>query len=131
MIAPPSRHPNGRLYHWAEDSASQFALAPDWLVELVTERGSARFSTESPIAPTLPEAWHALMNSDHEGSHRAAAVARLFGHLVRKFVDPAIALALALMFDRERNREPLGAHEVRRICADIAQREADRREGKR
>jgi hypothetical protein len=67
------------------------------------------------------------MTTTHEGSRRAGAVARVFGHLVRKFVDPAIALELARMFDRERNAPPLGQGEVIRICADIAELEAERR----
>jgi len=127
VLAPPSVHPSGRVYAWSVDSASEFALAPDWLIRIVTERSSTRASNELAVAPTLPAAWRDLMTGEHEGSRRAGAIAKLFGHLVRKFVDPAVALELVVLFDAERNHEPLGRDEVTRICADIAELEAERR----
>jgi hypothetical protein len=123
VLAPPSIHPSGRLYEWSVDSADAFADAPQWLIELVT----ARSSKCKAVAPTLPTAWQAVMESSHEDSRRAGAIAKVFGHLIRKFVDPAIAVALAEMFDRERNKPPLGRDEVIRICSDIAELEAERR----
>jgi hypothetical protein len=124
VIAPPSIHPSGRAYQWSVDSADAFADAPPWLVELVTARSSKSGNT---VAPTLPATWQAVMEGEHEDSRRAGAIAKIFGHLVRKYVDPAVALALAEMFDRERNKPPLGRDEVIRICSDIAELEAERR----
>jgi hypothetical protein len=124
VLCPPSIHPSGRAYEWSVDSADAFADAPQWLLELVTAR-SQKSGNGQP--PTLPATWQAVMEGEHEDSRRAGAVAKIFGHLVRKYVDPAIALGLAEMFDRERNKPPLGQDEVIRICRDIAELEAERR----
>ena len=75
----------------------------------------------------MPEQWQALLSRDHEGSRRAGAVAKVFGHLVRKYVDAGVATALAELLNRERNKPPLDPEEVARICDDIADREFERR----
>ena len=67
------------------------------------------------------------MQHEHEGSHRAAAIAKVFGLLVRKDVPSVVALEFARMFDREKNREPLGEADVERICNDIAGLDIGRR----
>jgi hypothetical protein len=127
VIAPPSRHPNGNLYRWAEESAASFASAPDWLIELVTERAARKSDNGNAVAPAPPDAWRALIDADHEGSHRSSAVARLYGYLVRHWVEPVLALRIVFMFDELRNKPPLGIGEVRRIADDIADLEARRR----
>jgi hypothetical protein len=127
VMVPPSVHPDGPVYTWSVDGASEIAFAPEWLIALVTER-SRESGHGKAVAPTLPQSWQAVMEGEHEGSRRAGAVAKIFGHLVRKYVDPAVALALVEMFDRERNKPPLDHDEVVRICRDIARREADRRD---
>lgn len=129
VLAPPSIHPSGRAYAWSVDSANTFAFAPPWLLAIVTDRSRKR--NAGAVAPTLPEAWRALMEADHEGSHRSAAIARVFGHLIRKYVEPAIALYLAESFDALHNKPPLGLEEVTRIADDIAAYEIERREERR
>jgi hypothetical protein len=124
VLAPPSTHPNGRRYCWSVDSASEFADAPDWLIELVTK--GARASSGASAA-TLPEAWRSFIEDTYEGSHRGSAIARLAGLLLRKYVDPYVALSLCQLFNMVRCREPLTWNDVRRIVDDIADREADRR----
>jgi Bifunctional DNA primase/polymerase, N-terminal/Primase C terminal 1 (PriCT-1) len=126
VLAPPSVHPSGRGYIWSVDSASEFARAPDWLIELVTAR-ACRLGSVASAVPTLPEQWQALLSRDHEGSRRAGAVAKVFGHLVRKYVDAGVATALVELLNRERNKPPLDPEEVARICDDIADREFERR----
>jgi Bifunctional DNA primase/polymerase, N-terminal len=132
VLAPPSIHPSGRAYAWSVDSASEFAPAPQWLIDVVTARGR-RPGNGAMVAPTLPASWQAIMEGEHEGSRRAGTVAKLFGHLVRQTprtgIDPVAALSLAQIFDRARNSPPLGHDEVVRICRDIAEREAERRDG--
>jgi hypothetical protein len=48
VIAPPSRHLNGRRYHWA--SEQPLAPAPQWLLELTRERTQPN----PPIPPRQP-----------------------------------------------------------------------------
>ncbi len=126
VLVPPSVHPSGRAYCWSVDSADSFADAPEWLVELVTKRHTGG----EPIAHS-PEYWCGFVDREHDGSHRSKAVAQLFGYLVRRYVDPIMALALARLVDEQRHKPPLGGAEVDRICNDIADREVDRREAKR
>jgi hypothetical protein len=126
VLLPPSLHPSGRAYAWSVDSADSFADAPDWLIKIVTNRRA----NGKPIAHS-DEAWRTFIDMAHDGSHRGSAVARLFGYLVRHYVDPRMALSMARIFDETRNEPPLGHGEVDRICNDIAHKEADRREGKR
>jgi hypothetical protein len=126
VLCPPSIHPSGREYAWSVDSASAFADAPDWLLRIVTERSARR--NAGAVAPAAPKEWEELLSREHEGSHRAAFVARVFGHFARKFVEPAVAVNAVIALDLIDNKPPLGVDEVIRICNDIANREADRRE---
>jgi len=126
VLLPPSIHPSGRAYAWSVDSASEFVAAPSWLVEIVTNRRTGG----APIAHS-PESWRTFIDMEHDGSHRGGAIARLYGYLVRRYVDPVMALSITRMFDDQRNEPPLGRAEVDRICNDIAHREADRREAAR
>ena len=77
---------------------------------------------------TPPEAWRSFIDNAYEGSHREHAVARLAGYLLRKYVDPRLALSLCQFFNADRCFEPLARAEVFRIVNAIADREADRRE---
>jgi hypothetical protein len=119
-IAPPSVHPSGRVYAWSIDSASEFAFGPEWLIQIVTAR-------RSPTAAAPPERWRSFINEPVEGSHRDSAIARLYGLLVRKYIDPIVALDIARMFNELRCKPPLADREVVRIANGIADREADRR----
>jgi hypothetical protein len=122
IVAPPSIHPSGRAYCWSVDSASEFADAPDWLVDLVTSRQTVNASA------TPPEAWRSFIEDTYEGSRRGHAIARLAGHLLRRYVDPYVTLSLCQQFNMLRCTEPLTWNDVQRIVNDVANREADRRE---
>jgi hypothetical protein len=47
VVAPPSMHPNGRLYEWRR-SYDQLAIAPDWLISLA--RAKPRSISERALA---------------------------------------------------------------------------------
>jgi hypothetical protein len=128
VLLPPSVHPSGRAYAWSAESADAFAGAPGWLIGIVSERGAG--NRGEPIARS-PEFWRSFIDEDRDGSRRGSAIATLYGHLVRHNVDAFMALSLARMVDETRHKPPLGRGEVDRICNDIANLEADRREGKR
>jgi hypothetical protein len=121
IVAPPSAHPCGRAYAWSVDSGSEFVLAPDWLLAVVGDR-----KARAPI-PTAPERWRTFVDEFHQGSHRGGAIARLSGHLLRRYVDPLVVLSLCRQFNELRCDPPLDDAEVVRVVNDIAAREADRR----
>ena len=129
VLAPPSIHLSGRIYAWSVDSTDEFADAPDWLIVLVTSKvhpAGASFDTVNNA-----EAWRSFVNEPVEGSHRGHSIARLYGLLVRRFLDPIVALDIVRMFNALRCKPPLDDAAVVRIAAAIANREADRREGLR
>jgi hypothetical protein len=124
VLAPPSIHPCGRAYAWSVDSANEFADAPEWLIELVTKH-----SRNGSRPATTPESWRTFIIETVEGSHRSHAIARLYGLLVRKFIDPIVALELLRAWNARCCQPPLHDHDIISIANAIAHREADRREG--
>lgn len=65
VVAPPSVHPNGREYTWDAGQPADIVDAPQWLVELVSER---------PHEPTPAPAMHQVVDSDRPGDLYAAQV---------------------------------------------------------
>jgi hypothetical protein len=124
VLAPPSIHPNGRTYAVSVDSADEFADAPEWLIEIVTAhtRPDARFNANTA------EYWRSFINDQVEGSHRGHAIARLYGLLIRRHLDPYMALDLVRLFNASRCRPPLSEGELISTCSNIATRELSRRE---
>jgi hypothetical protein len=121
VLAPPSIHPSGHVYCWSVDSANEFAAAPDWLIAIINRNGK-------PVEPRSPEDWRTFIGEDVDGSRRSGAIARLYGYLLRRWVDPIFALDVARMFNILRCKPPLDDSDVVRIANAIADREAERRE---
>jgi hypothetical protein len=80
------------------------------------------------VPATPPEAWRSFVEDTFEGSRRSSAIARLAGHLLRRYVDPWVTLSICQTFNMVRCAEPLPWGEVAQIVNNIANREADRRE---
>lgn len=123
VLAPPSIHPSGRAYSWSVDSADTFAYAPDWLIALVTSKAR----NGAPVAAATPESWRSFVDEDVDGSRRGAAIARLYGLLVRRYIDPVVALGIVRNHNKLHCQPPLDDAEVVRIANDIANREAEHR----
>jgi hypothetical protein len=129
VLVPPSVHPSGRVYSWSVDRADEFNDAPEWLIVLVTSRvhpAGASFTTINNA-----ETWRSFISEPVEGSHRGHAIARLYGLLVRRYIDPIVALDLVRIFNTLRCQPPLDDADIIRIAAFVANKEADRREGLR
>jgi hypothetical protein len=126
VLAPPSIHPSGRAYAWSVDSASEFADAPQWLIDIVKSDRSGDGGDEPQATPS--GVWRDLLDCDHEGSRRETAIARVAGLLLRRYVDPFATLGLCHIFNERRCREPLARTEVVRIVGNIAERELGRRQ---
>lgn len=121
VLAPPSIHPSGRVYAWSVDSANAIADAPDWLLTRIT-KGSNGSGEATPAAE-----WRELVTGGVGEGARDCTVAKLSGHLLRRFVDPHVVLELMQTWNAARCRPPLPAGDVERIVNSICGAELRRR----
>src|SRR5215472_6650241 len=122
VLAPPSIHPSGRRYAWSVDTANRIAGAPDWLLARITP-GNGGSSEATP-----PSEWRELVANGIAQGARNDTVTRLTGHLLRRYVDPWIALELIRSWNAARCRPPLADEEIQQIVNSIAGREIKRRQ---
>jgi Bifunctional DNA primase/polymerase, N-terminal/Primase C terminal 1 (PriCT-1) len=121
ILSPPSIHPSGRAYTWSVDTASAFADAPDWLLAKIAERTSGNGEA------TPPAEWRELVAGGVAEGARDCTVAKLSGHLLRRFVDPHVVLELAQCWNATRCRPPLPEDDITRIVNSICAKELRRR----
>ena len=124
IVAPPSRHPSGRIYAWrAGRSPEETGLAPlpDWIL------GEGSPTQGRPGHPL--RYWRKLLAEGVPEGMRNDTVASLCGHLLRHGVDPEVATELLLCWNRERCRPPLSDEEVVRTVRSITRRHERREEG--
>jgi hypothetical protein len=123
VLAPPSIHASGRRYHWSVDTGNRIASAPDWLLARVTAANKACTSGTTPACE-----WHELVANGVAEGARNDSVARLTGHLLRRYVDPRVTLELIRTWNATRCRPPLTDKEIQQIVNSVAGRELKRRE---
>ena len=124
VVAPPSLHISGRRYAWSVDHHPddvQLAPMPDWLTALLVEPKADR-------AGEVVSEWRRLTREGIDAGQRNQAVAKLTGHLLRRYVDPEVAHQLVQAWNAARCRPPLSDEEVTRTVNSIARRELRRRE---
>lgn len=112
IVAPPSIHPSGHPYAWAEGySPEDVALAalPRWLLA-PTGGGRAKRSLAD---------WRQLVREGVPEGQRNSTIASLAGHLLWHQVDPEVVLELLLAWNRMRCRPPLDDAEVAQVVANI------------
>lgn len=120
VVAPPSRHISGGEYAWNVDGHPDevpLAPMPAWLVEACGAHAAPGGRTN--IA--------SLSGQEIVEGGRNATLTRLTGHLLRRYVDPRLALDLVAAFNEARCRPPLAPAEVLKIVESIAGRELRRR----
>jgi hypothetical protein len=124
IVAPPSRHINGRSYCWSVDhhpAETPLAIAPDWLVEKLTARATGSNGGE-PREPVPSGEWDRIITSTN---YRDLAVARLGGYLFRHGFG--IRATIVLVKDWNARHPPsLPDDEVVKILDRIAAKEAAR-----
>jgi hypothetical protein len=120
VLAPPSIHPSGRAYAWSVDSASLIADAPDWLLARIT-KGNGNGEA------TPPEVWRELVAGGVTEGSRNSSVAKLTGHLLRRFIDPHVVHDLMQCWNATRCRPPLPEEEITTIVGSICTKELQRR----
>jgi hypothetical protein len=121
VLAPPSIHPSGRAYAWGVDSAGTIAEAPDWLLDKISGHSNGN-SQATPAAE-----WRALVADGVSEGQRDCTVARLSGHLLRRFLDPFVVLDLMQCWNAQRCEPPLPEDDVTRIVNSICAKELRRR----
>ena len=123
IVAAPSSHISGRLYHWeASSRPGEVALAeaPGWLLKMLEQpKGLSR----------TVEDWRQLVKQGVSEGQRNASIASLSGHLFRHYVDPWIVLDILLSWNKNKCRPPLSDDEVAQTVDSVAKLEAKRREG--
>ncbi|MCM2332379.1 MAG: bifunctional DNA primase/polymerase [Anaeromyxobacteraceae bacterium] len=128
VVAPPSLHASGGRYEWLSGRGPDqvaLALPPPWLVQAM--RGE-RDAGSRPSDQGRRVEVRGLAGGGADEGGRNDAVARLFGHLVRRDVDIQVATDLMLAWNREKNRPPLPDDEVIAVMQSIAGTELRRRE---
>ena len=128
VLAPPSIHPSGKPYCWSVDSADEFAPAPQWLLAKLVAPAS-RGNTNNGAATA--ESWRDLVRSGVGEGARNDTITRLAGHLLRRFIDPLVALEFLLAWNEVRCRPPLTEDEVTMIVDSICGLEVKRRGSRR
>ena len=126
VVAPPSVHPNGRLYTW--QLGQGLGEVPLAKLPAALARASRAGSATPGAASATPGAheWASLVLEGVREGERNATAARLAGRCLRLGLDPAEVFGLLGAWDADRNRPPLGAEEILRVVRSIAAREARR-----
>lgn len=119
IVAPPSIHPSGRPYAWAEGhSPEDVALAalPRWIL----------LPSGGPHARRTLSDWRRLVRDGVPEGQRNSSIASLAGHLLWHQTDPQVVLELLLAWNRMRCRPPLEDAEVAQVVANIVKLHFDR-----
>jgi len=106
------------------DERCGIAGMPGWLLER-TGRTGAQDGTAQPA-----ETWVRMVSEGVAEGSRNQSMARLVGHLLRKYVDVDLVAMLAHLTNETRWRPPLPSGEVDQIIDSIARTELRRRQGR-
>jgi Primase C terminal 1 (PriCT-1) len=84
-------------------------------------------SANGATPPVPPEQWRELVVTGAVEGTRDCTVAKLAGHLLRRRIDPFVALELLQSWNATKCVPPLPASDIERIVASVAGRELQRR----
>jgi hypothetical protein len=121
IVAPGSRHESGRSYSINVDFHPDdvpLADVPAWII------GALSAKTYEPGAAAAK--WRSIAHRDIIDGERNETLARITGHVLRRHVDPDIAVALIHAFNKTQCTPPLDTAEVDQILRSIAAKEARR-----
>lgn len=126
VVAPPSLHLSGRRYEWVTGRTPgdlPLAPLPAWLLP-----GDTMSEALTPRAIPSTE-WQKLLAGPVPEGRRNDTLTRVTGHLLRRGVNPFLALELVLAFNQARCDPPLPEQEVVNLVNSVAGRELRRRGG--
>ncbi len=118
VVAPPSNHVSGGSYEWEWwPHRAPLADLPEWLTKAA--------ATPARTKPT--EVWRALVRNGVTEGSRNNSITSLAGHLLRRHIDPLVALELIISWNHNRCSPPLPDATVAEIVDRIAGKELARR----
>lgn len=120
VLAPPSKHISGNRYAWITPLGERIAPMTPWMVAALQEPAHKQAAT--------PDSWRTLIREGVAEGARNDALARVAGHLLRRYVDPHVALELLLAWNATRCRPPLPPGDIVVTVNSIARRELARRQ---
>ena len=129
IVAPPSRHINGRHYEFSVDHHPQdtpLAPLPDWLVERLTVRRTAPSIAGAPIPEPTPGSVWAELTTQPISEYRDQAALKILGHLFRHNVDYDLARGMMHAWNSAWCKPQLGYHELDRLIDRVANYHAER-----
>ncbi len=115
IVLPPSLHPSGGRYTWAEGHAPSQAETAPLPRLLLTELAAAERYPGHPVVY-----WRELVASGVEEGERNNTIASLAGHLLWHEVDPDVVAEMLVCWNQMRCRPPLSQEEVLRTVGSIA-----------
>lgn len=119
VLVPPSKIRGGAVYEL--DEASAIVEMPEWLLEISTRH------TRSDAGAQDSSEWLEIINGVQEGG-RNHAMARLAGHLLRRYVDFELTREMLHLVNRAKFKPALPDFEVDRTVESVYTRELQRRE---
>lgn len=119
VLVPPSRTKDGRCYE--VDERAPIAPMPEWLVEI-----SQRHQQSG--APQPPSEWLDIMQNGVVEGGRNHGIARLAGHLLRRYVDLDLTREIVHLVNRTKFKPALPDFEVDQTVDSVNGRELQRRE---
>jgi len=126
VVAPPSLHASGHRYEWdGVLNLETVALAPvpRWLLTNAT--------SEKPPALAGSKAQVSSLTFALLKGQRNVVLTSVAGHLLRRYVEPQLALDLLHAANATYGRPPLPVDEIERIAESVARMERNRRGVKR
>jgi hypothetical protein len=119
VVAPPSVHPSGAAYVWAEGLSPDdldIAPVPDWIFRLAHRAGDGRRLARGD--------WARFAGRTVAEGCRHTTLARLAGKVLASTLDPELSAELLSAWAEARCDPPLPPQEVMQVISDIAAREA-------
>jgi hypothetical protein len=121
VVAPPSIHKSRRKYEWSVDSLDTPAEAPEWLLNLVTDKPKT-------ATGQCDVDWQAMLQGVSEGSRNDSA-AKISGKLLSHGLEPKLSFYLVAAWNDARCKPPLPHDELFKTFVSIAKRDFRKKGG--
>lgn len=117
VILPPSIHPSGRAYSWSQNGATEFAVAPAWLHEIVDVRAPVARATNGNGNGASKgqdlDYWDDFLAADRFEGERNCSMIKVVGKLYHAGLrDPFLLLHATNFYNKAKLKPPLTKEEV-------------------